>query len=326
MKAYPIIRRFSRPWALGAALVLLLLPVTAGAAKPEAVTVSRDLVYYDVPKDPDRYRHQLDVYRPRGKELRPVLFFLHGGAWMIGKKDDYFGYYGYGTIARCLTERGLVVVLPNYRLSPGVRHPEHIKDVARAFAWTCRNVRKYGGDPKQIVLAGHSAGGHLASLLATDPSYLKAVGCSDKDIRGVIGVSGVYCVDKLDLKMLLRGPEGAKVMRAEVRPFTLVFGDDPKVIKAASPLTHVRRGLPPFLLINAGWDYPRLPDMAKEFAAALKKNGCSVRTRTVSWRTHETVVFDILRRTADSVTADLIVDFVKEQTRPPGAKGGGKSP
>ena len=97
-----------------------------------------------------------------------MLLFLHGGGWVIGGKDDYFGLYGYGTIARCLAERGLVVVLPNYRLSPGVRHPEHIKDVARAFAWTVKNIESYAGRPDQIIVSGHSAGGHLAALLATD--------------------------------------------------------------------------------------------------------------------------------------------------------------
>src|SRR5438552_3604562 len=131
------------------------------AAKVEA---TRGIVYHDVPNDPDLERHKLDIYRPHAKKPLPVLFLLHGGAWMIGGKDDYFGIYGYGTIARCLAERGLVVVLPNYRLSPRVRHPEHIKDVARAFAWTAQNVAKHGGDPREIFVAGHSAGGHLAAL------------------------------------------------------------------------------------------------------------------------------------------------------------------
>src|SRR5438128_7600683 len=109
---------------------------------------------------------------------------------MLASKDDVFGILGYATIGRCLAERGLVVVLPNYRLSPGVRHPEHIKDVAAAFAWTCRNAREYGGDTQQIFVAGHSAGGHLVSLLATDERYMNHQGQRRQDIRGVIGISG----------------------------------------------------------------------------------------------------------------------------------------
>jgi acetyl esterase/lipase len=308
--------------AVGAALLTLASRAgadqskAAGGAAPRHydVQVTRDLVYYDIPNDPDRYRHRLDVYRPKAKRTFPVLVFWHGGAWMIGQKDDYLGIYGYGTIARCLAERGLVVVLPNYRLSPGVRHPEHIKDAARAFAWSCGHVERYGGDPKQIFIGGHSAGGHLAALLATDESYLKKEGRSRRDIRGVIGASGVYRVDNLELKLELPGPGGAKVMRSEVRPLAVAFGDDPKVAKRASPLTHVCRGLPPFLLLNAQFDYLPLPPMAREFAAALKKNGCEVRTKTIGWCTHETLVFDILRQTAEPATVDEIVGFIHRHT------------
>jgi acetyl esterase/lipase len=281
-------------------------------APPCAVQIFQDIVYHAVPADSDRYRHQLDVYRPEGKTGCPVLFFLHGGGWVIGKKDNYFGLYGYGTIARSLAERGLVVVLPNYRLSPGVRHPEHIKDAARAFAWTCRNAAAYGGDPRQIFVAGHSAGGHLAALLTTDERYLKEVGRCQDDIRGVVGISGVYRPDDLELALSVPGPGGAAVWRAALRPFAMVFGDDDEAIRAAAPVNHVHPGLPPFLLINAGLDYPRLRAMAEEFATTLRRNGCAVQTETLPWRTHETEVFDILHLEADRTMVDLIVHFIEQ--------------
>jgi acetyl esterase/lipase len=274
------------------------------------VVVARDITYHKVRRDPSPSRHRLDVYRPRGKGPFPVLLFLHGGAWVCMSKDDVLGVLGYGTVARCLAERGLVVVLPNYRLSPGVKHPEHIKDVARAFAWTVGNVKKYGGDPGRVFVGGHSAGGHLAALLATDETYLKAVGRSRKDVRGVVGVSGVYRVD-LDLELSVADPWGYVRLRGRVRPLVLAFGNDPKVAQRASPLTHVGRGLPPFLLINAGLDYPPLKRMTREFAAALKKNGCDVRLRVVPWRTHETLMFDIPRTTAERRTVEAIVEFVR---------------
>jgi acetyl esterase/lipase len=317
MKRFPAVPR-----------LLLLLASLAPAAGVRAngpgaaprryeVQVSRGIVYYKVAKDPDRYRHQLDVYRPKGEGPFPVLLFLHGGGWVFGSKDDYFGLYGYGTVGRCLAERGLVVVLANYRLSPGVKHPEHIKDVARAFAWTWRHARAYGGDRGQIFVGGHSAGGHLAALLATDEQYVKAVGRRGRDVRGVIGVSGVYRLDGFDLRMALAGPGGAKVVRTEVRPFAVVFGDDPNVTRQAAPLTHVRPGLPPFLLLSAGFDYAPLRKGADEFAAALKAKGCEVRSRTVLWRTHETVLFDVLHGSADPVTVGLIVDFINGHRRRP---------
>jgi acetyl esterase/lipase len=308
------------PMKVLVATVLLLAMSTAGRGAPPAdkaptrlceVKTTRELVYYEVRGDPDRERHRLDVYSPQGKTDCPVLVFVHGGAWTIGRKDDYFGILGYGTIARCLARRGLVVVLPNYRLSPGVRHPEHVKDVARAFAWTCRNAGKYGGDPARIIACGHSAGGHLVSLLATDETYLKAEGRTRKDIKGVIGISGVYCIKDLEWDLTAAAPGGWASARTKVSPFAEVFGTDPKALEQASPIAHVGPGLPPFLLINAGLDYWPLPRMAKKFAAALKDNGCAVETQEIPWRTHETVVFDILNRTAEEETVEAVVRFVE---------------
>jgi acetyl esterase/lipase len=275
------------------------------------VTAFRNLTYCEIEDDPAPERHRLDVFSPKGRTGAPVVFFVHGGGWVAGKKDDYFGIVGYGTIARCLARRGLVVVLPNYRLSPGVRHPEHIKDVASAFAWTCRNAARYGGDPDRIVVCGHSAGGHLVSLLATDEQYLKAEGRSRKDIRGVIGVCGVYCVEDLELKLSATAPGEWLSVNTKVSPFAMVFGTDPEVLKQASPIAHVAPGLPPFLLMNAGLDYLPLRKMTKAFAAALEDNCCDVEVKVIPWRTHETVVFDILHQTAEPAFVEAVVDFVE---------------
>jgi acetyl esterase/lipase len=279
------------------------------------VEVSRDLVYHRVKDDPDVERHRLDVYRPKGQTGRPVLFFVHGGGWMIGKKDDYFGILGYGTVARCLARRGLVVVVPNYRLSPGVRHPEHIKDVARAFAWTCCNAARFGGNARHIVVCGHSAGGHLVSLLATDETYLRAVGRSRRDVRGVIGICGVYCVEDLEVQLSAAAPGDWLRLQTKVSPFSIVFGTDPAFLKKASPITHVGPGLPPFLLLDAGLNYWPLRKMTKDFAAALAENCIDVEVRDSPWHTHETLVFDILHQTAEAATVEAIVEFVG-QTKP----------
>ncbi len=298
-----------------------VLLIAAGAAqgsepakaepKSYEVKAHRDLTYCDIPRDPDLGRHQLDVYVPKGLTKCPVLFFVHGGAWTIASKDDVLGIYGYGTIGKCLAEHGLVVVMTNYRLSPHVQHPEHIKDVARAFAWTCRNSADYGGDPDRIIVAGHSAGGHLVSLLATDPAYLKAEGRSPKDIQAVIGISGVYRLQDLDLKQLIGEPGKWKDLPDCVNPITSVFGTDPEVLKQASPITHVGPGLPPFLLINGGLDYGTLRTMAKDFAKELKANCCDVQTKSLPWRTHETEVFDIPHLTAEPKMVSAVVEFVE---------------
>ncbi len=326
-------RTFLRSLAAAAALVVMAAPDLTGAGEPSAkraaptklydVMTSRDLLYYDIRNDPERDRHRLDVFRPKGQTGCPVLFFVHGGGWVVGQKDDYFGILGYGTIARCLARRGLVVVLPNYRLSPGVRHPEHVKDIARAFAWTCLNAAKHGGDPGRIVVCGHSAGGHLVSLLATDETYLKAEGRSRKDLRGVISICGVYCIEDLELELSASAPGEWMSVRTKVRPFAAVFGTDPKVLRQASPIAHVGPGLPPFLLLNAGFDYWPLRKMTKSFAAALKENRCQVEMQEVPWRTHETIVFDILHRTAEPATVEAVWRFVERTNHQP--RRGGRS-
>jgi len=165
-------------------------------------------------------------------------------------------------------------------------------------------------------VCGHSAGGHLAALLVTDERYLKEVHCHDGQIRGVIAISGVYRVNDLDFKISLTGPYDTMHLKADIRPFSVAFGDDPKVAKDASPLTHVHRGLPPFLVMSAGWDYPPLKRMAKEFIAALKKNSCTCETKEIRWRTHETMLFDILHRTIEPQACEAIVRFVHEHTSP----------
>lgn len=297
----------SLPQTLTAALLVavLSLPGSVRAGDPAmpkpsdkryAVKTYRNLTYHNVPRDPDRKRHQLDVFQPKGRTGCPVLFFVHGGGWVIGGKDDVFGIYGYGTIARCLAQRGFVVVLPNYRLSPRVRHPEHIKDVARAFAWTVQNVEKYGGRKDEVFVCGHSAGGHLVSLLCTDEAYLKAEGLTSQAIRGVISLSGIYVL-----------PDGL---------MPSVFGTDPEARKQAAPLSHVRKGLPPFLILYADKDLPGCDrEPAEKFCKALKDQGDEAEAIELAGSHHVKVMLDAA--TPDTAVSRAIFDFIGKHVRNP---------
>jgi acetyl esterase/lipase len=248
-----------------------LWPPAASAGEAFAVERVCDVTYYAGP-GADRVRHRLDLFLPRGLRDYPVVLLVHGGAWVFGDNRCCGLYLAAGEF---LASRGIGAVLPNYRLSPGVKHPEHVKDVARAFAWARAHLAEYGGCPGRVFLAGHSAGGHLVSLLATDEKYLQAEGLSTADIKGVISVSGVYripagrmdvalggatpCAFRLDELAPVRGTRdlcwaglpAAPGLPLSVNVFGLAFGDDPDARADASPINHVRPGLPPFLLVCA---------------------------------------------------------------------------
>jgi acetyl esterase/lipase len=301
--------------ALGVAALTLpgLFAPAAAQAGQGAAGALREA--FDVRYHPGTDRQTLDVFAPAaagqaGEAPAPVVLFVHGGSWMTGDKN-FFGEYR--ALGRHLAHNGLVAVLINYRLSPAVRHPEHVKDVARAFAWTRRHVRCYGGDPERIFLCGHSAGGHLVSLLATDLSYLtdpalKLAGPDRAALCGVMSVSGVYRVPSPDdFKKMMKeiveiwiggraGRVGALVGSALVRageavnPFRLVFGDDRDVQVRASPISHVRKGLPPFLLLYAQAEVPGLAEMAEDFGKALRRAGNVAQVREVPRCTHRTIL------------------------------------
>ena len=190
-----------------AAFAIVFLVGSHGAAQTGnfAMESIRNLSYYDG-DEADAVRHKLDIHRPKDCQDYPVLFFVHGGGWVEGNKD-HFGIYS--VIARTLARQGVGMVCPNYRLSPQVKHPEHIRDVAKAFAWTSRNIGKYGGNPRALFVGGHSAGGHLSALLATDERYLKAEGLGLSSIRGAMPVSGVFNVPNLTLFDSVFGKDSA---------------------------------------------------------------------------------------------------------------------
>jgi acetyl esterase/lipase len=222
-------------------------------------------------------------------------------------------------------------VLPNYRLSPSVRHPVHARDVARAVRWTHDHIAERGGDPARMYLMGHSAGGHLVALLSTDESYLKAEGLAARDIKGVIPVSGVYHIPPGTLEVAIGGtassclrPDQLVPLREETIPLVTLppldvriqsdifgppFGDDANVRAAASPINHVRRGLPPFLIVCAERDLPTLADMAVEFQKALVRSGCSAELVRLKDRNHNTALFSMIR--SDDPAARAVLRFVK---------------
>jgi acetyl esterase/lipase len=269
--------------------VLVFGPRAAGQTRVFDMQMIPNVAYHDG-ADADRVRHRLDIYLPKGHKDFPVLFFVHGGGWVEGSKNQ-FGVYP--VLARAFTRHGIAVVCPNYRLSPAVQHPEHIRDVARAFAWTHKNIGKYGGRTDEIFVGGHSAGGHLSALLATDETYLKERGLALSDIRGAMPVSGLFTIPANQM-------------------FWVPFGRDASVRRQASPIHHVHAGCPPFLIMLGENDLPAcdLPQ-AEAFCKALKKSGVPAQLLEVKRRNHLSILLNAVNDT-DPVTRAMLT-FMQTQ-------------
>src|SRR5262245_48249877 len=124
-------------------------PAPVATTKLFDVELVRNVAYYEG-DDADRRRHCLDMYLPKDQKDYPVVLFIHGGAWIKGDKN-HLGIYS--QLGQSLARHGIGVVSANYRLSPKVKHPEHIRDVARAFAWVHKNIGKFGGRPSELFVA-----------------------------------------------------------------------------------------------------------------------------------------------------------------------------
>lgn len=184
-----------------------------------------------------------------------MLVFFYGGSWKGGSKEDY------AFVGQALAAQGFVTVMPDYRLYPEVRFPAFLDDGAAAIAWVRDNIVAYGGDPRRIVLAGHSAGAYNAVMLGLDHRYLRRAGVNPQAIRAVAGLSGPYDFLPLD--------EGTAQQ---------VFGEAPD--KAATqPITFAGPLSPPAFLATGEADTIVRPRNTRSLAAKLRAARVSVQER-----------------------------------------------
>jgi acetyl esterase/lipase len=193
----------------------------------------------------------------------PVLLQVHGGAWIIGNKDQQ----GMPLMAH-MAERGWVCVAINYRLSPRATWPDHIVDVKRAIAWVKEHIAEYGGDPDFVAITGGSAGGHLSSLAAltpNEPMFQPGFEEADTSLVAAVPFYGVYDWTNRDgtgmaemedmLRLLI-----TKVSRREA----------PEVWDAASSMSWISPSAPPFMVAHGTNDSLVPVGQARSFVAMLR--------------------------------------------------------
>ena len=199
-------------------------------------------------------RHRLDVYLPDKPSASPapLVVYWHGGRWSSGDKAEY------RFVGSALAELGYATMIANYRRYPKVKMAGFMDDAARAALWAVEHAADFEADPRQLYLMGHSAGAHMAALLALDARHFAALGRPAPRIGGVIGLSGPY--DFLPLR------------EADVQD---MFGP-PELYPQSQPINFVRRDAPPMLLIHGSKDGLVSPWNSRNLAAALEPLGVPV--------------------------------------------------
>ncbi len=215
--------------------------------KNPAVKVERDIAFTEHGK-----RGYLDIYLPADGVPdggAPVLLQVHGGGWVIGKKDQQ-GL----PLMNHLAAKGWVCVAINYRLAPRDPFPAHIIDVKRALAWIQDHIADYGGDPSYVAITGGSAGGHLCTLAALtpgDPAWQPGFEDADTSVQCCVPHYGVYdMADATGLKSVRQMRESflAKTV------FQKRYEDEPEAFEAASPILRVTPEAPDFFVLHGRHD------------------------------------------------------------------------
>lgn len=260
-----------------------LFVALALAAQARTQDVRRDIPYADKPDG----RQVLDVYSPKGAKDLPVVFWIHGGGWQTGDKKEV------QLKPQAFTDKGFVFVSTNYRLLPAVDMGTIVRDVAKAAGWVHYHIAGHGGDPKRLLVMGHSAGAQLAALLCTDDRYLKAEGVPLTDVKGCVPVDGdTYdvpaIIETAETRWRAHGLPPAKFGHREK------FGNDPEKHKAFSAVTHVAKGkgIPPFLILHVS-GHPDTTAQAQRLGNVLKDAGIPVTVFGARETTHSRINEDL---------------------------------
>jgi triacylglycerol lipase len=252
------------------------------------VKVTRDLKF-----GADEQRQALDVFVAEGTAAtpRPVLMFVHGGGFVRGARRTP-GSPFYDNIMVFAARNGLVGVNTTYRLAPQHPWPTGAEDVAAAVRWVSENIAAHGGDPRRVLLMGHSAGAvHVATYVA----HRQFHGPKGIGLAGAILVSGIY-----DLTAREAGPNEK-----------IYFGGDAAKYAERSSLKGLIEARLPLLVVAAEIDPPMFREEAKGLNAALCKAGRCPRFVALAKHSHMSETYAI--NTKDTSLSGEILAFVTKK-------------
>ena len=218
----------------------------SGAVRaPASWTVLRDLAY-------GPHAHQrLDLWRTTTTPAKaPVILHFHGGSWTSGSKRHPGPVLLHEFVAK-----GWIVINADYRLAPEYPWPAAAEDAVRALGWVKKNVALHGGDPDRIIVAGGSAGGQLAALVALAPERWcpsDRRGVPNWSLRGCISLYGV--LEMTGDEHFWNGKGAGLRALLEAKVFQRHFADEPEVFRASSPIEQIGVDAPPFLVVHGTHD------------------------------------------------------------------------
>jgi alpha-L-fucosidase 2 len=240
-------------------LVCILVAVPCAAAD------FKDVPYRTV----DGVQLSLDAHVPDGAGPFPTAVLVHGGGWVAGDKEEYITY-----IFKPLSDAGFAWFSINYRLAPKFRFPADAEDVEAAIRWVKDNAATYHVDTKRIVLIGESAGGHLVSY----------VGAKEGSRAGIAAVVSMYGVHDFITASIDWKPIPTQILQ--------LFGIDAvdartaPILVQASPVTYVKKDMPPFLLMHGSRDEDVPYSQSVEMCNKIKQAGGSCDLITLEGAPH----------------------------------------
>ncbi|HEY4371730.1 MAG TPA: alpha/beta hydrolase [Burkholderiales bacterium] len=239
-------------------------------------------------------RQVLDLFRPAGKSKMPVVIFLHGGAFLRG--DKCVNAEVYDNVLYWFARHGVLGINLEYRLAPESTYPGTTDDVAQAVAWVQAHAAGFGGDPENMFLIGHSAGGTHAAAYAWDP----ASGYLGRHLKGLVLISARLRADV--------APENPNA--GGVRAY---WGEDASLYEARSPVTHAAASHLPVMIANAEFENPLLDIYGLEAAWRIAQARCHA-PRYVRLTGHNHISIVAHFNTEEEILGREILDFFETLT------------